>query len=165
MVFPQTWSTICAHSFRSDRDWRILAGAFLAGLFFGWITIPLALFAGFLMVMIHPRGMLVASLLLVATVVGALRQPDRADTALRQIEPLNGAVVTVASGVVSDGRMQRFRIRTDSGDIICAETFARTVTGRGDRLSVDMQPDPVDSLPIGFRSYLISQGCAASGTI
>jgi ComEC/Rec2-related protein len=143
----------------------ILGGAFLAGLFFGWITIPLALFAGFLMVMIHPRGMLVASLLLVATVVGALRQPDRADTALRQIEPLNGAVVTVASGVVSDGRMQRFRIRTDSGDIICAETFARTGIGRGDRLSVDMQPDPVDSLPIGFRSYLISQGCAASGTI
>ena len=143
----------------------ILGGAFLAGLFFGWITIPLALFAGFLLVMIHPRGMPVAGLLLMATVLGAVRQPDRSDSALRQIEPLNGAVVSVASGVVSDGRVQRFRIRTDSGDIICAQTFSRRAIGRGDRLSVDMQPDAVESLPVGFRTYLISQGCAASGTV
>jgi ComEC/Rec2-related protein len=117
-----------------------------------------------LVFLINLKSWRVGLLACVLVVLGAWRAPDPLDTTLT-IGDRDDIAVTVVSGVVQTDRYQQFQITGESGGRICAVAFSAVPVGRGDRLIVDAEIDPLANLGSGLAASLQSKGCVASAVV
>jgi ComEC/Rec2-related protein len=144
----------------------LIAGGFLAGFALGWPLVPLAFGVVVVWCMGRRQDRLVAALIVTACIGGAIRGNGTTDAALSSgwIAPgrLQGVV---ASGVVDDGRTQRFQFELADGHRLCARAFSRANLGRGDEIEAEIDPDPAAGVSRGYSAYLRANRCEWSGTV
>jgi ComEC/Rec2-related protein len=142
----------------------LISAGFLAGFGLGWPLIPLLSGAGFLWCFGRQRDWLIASLVVAASIGGAVRGGDSTNYSLSSgwisADRVSGVI---ASGVVDDGRVQRFRLELGNDRRLCARTFSRIDLGRGD--SIDVEIDPDSSVSKGYSAFLRANRCDWSGTV
>lgn len=139
--------------------------AFLIGFLGGWPAIPLATAGIVLFALATSRHWPLIPLIVVASTLGAWRAPEAANVPEAPTLAIGSRVEgVVTSAVVDDGRVQRFKFADDDWTI-CARTFARSDIGRGDRLLAEVDIAEPEFVSTGYRQYLRSQGCGASGTL
>jgi len=143
-----------------------LAAAVLAGFAAGWPVVPIIAAVAFLAYIGRARGCVLGTLVVGAAILGAVRS---APTRGHELDAswITGGEQTgqIAGSVVDDGRMQRFIVRVDDGHRLCALAFTRADLGRGDRITMQIDPALANSISEGYAAYLRSRGCDWSGTV
>ncbi|HRA47337.1 MAG TPA: ComEC/Rec2 family competence protein [Thermomicrobiales bacterium] len=140
-----------------------LAAAFLAGMFLGWIALPVVLIFACLAVLLEQRIVLVAGAAFLLCLSGVWRAPDPPSTIGVPAGQSHDVVLQVSSAVIDTGQVQHFQVRLENGTELCVQNFESSRLGRGDRLRGTLSVRPVTELPAGYAASVRARKCAGVG--